>query len=322
MKKRLLSLILCLVMVFSLFPSFAMAAEGDPASADPAGSVYSIVAPGTEEATNPETASVKYEFYDSQGTPFNFDNGRSYQYVGEGGTLYFPGVPANADDSLKNPRFIGWWTKDDNGNWDEQVLNPDTDTAGKTISGLTGTSTVRLYARYSASYYLIYQAEDGIRVVAQEIYDAPGTVSLKNSGEWRVDYTPDSADKAFLGWSTQDDATTPMDSVTIDSHAPVKVYPVLVQAKWIHFTKNDKDSTDQYAAKGATATFTAPVAVQTGHTVSQDHSKLDVPEAPGYTFLGWWNGNTQWTDGTGAFVNGAGNQTLNADVDLFALWQA
>lgn len=285
----------------------------------------------------------------------------SWQYVGNNETLYYPGTPSY-DSAVggavdPNARFMGWYTKSGN-DWGECVLDPNADGDGIVITGVTGQNVVKLYARFDKTYYIVYHDENG-SILRTINYDVP-SAATKENGEWIVTYSPMGADatqKTFLGWST--DPTAPSnsaativgDTVTIPGADPgvLELYPCIANARWINFDKNDwtyipsdnpaeadyyvdpatlevtyvgKNNGGTHIRKGTGAAYVAPVPVQQGHLINADQPTLPVSSRPGYEFKGWYEGETQWTDANGNYVNGKGNAYLTADVTLTAKWEA
>lgn len=321
-------------------------------------SVYAVV---DGDESDPATKSIKYEFYYGS-TPYEYYNNlikTYYQYVGEGETLYYPGTPAYsevADGAVDpNAKFLGWYTKN-NSAWGECVLDPNIHgESGRVITGITQTTTVQLYARYEKTYYIVYRDENNT-VISTVTSDTP-TATVKTGNKWAQEYSPmgdEGAQKTFLGWSTDSNAaTTPTATivgatVTIPDSGTLTLYPCIAAAKWINFDKNDweyvvesdvskaeykqnasgefefvgKNNGGTHIRKGTGAVYVGPRPVQQGHMINADQPTLPVSSRPGYSFLGWWNGTTQWTDANGAYVGSVGNQQLSDDVTLTAHWEA
>lgn len=279
-------------------------------------SVYAIVEPGTEQ-TDPETYSVKYEFYYLD-KPYEFTNSDNettyYQYVGEGETLYYPGTPECTED-LINPKFLGWFDESDN-----LVLDPNTDVEnGIVITGVTANATVKLTAKYSATHYIIYHDKTNTNILATEAVDSDTNVSLKDGEEYRVVYTldaEDSKDKAFIGWALEPnkrDEASVVDTVDIPN-GTIELYPVIAPVFWYHFNKNDWVQNEDGEWVGSGAQYVAPRFVLQGESYAHRYGS-DIPEItrPGYTFAGWYYDEelTQQLDTSVA---------PTADVKLYAKW--
>lgn len=124
MKKRVVSLLLCLIMALSLIPTVAFAAEAS--SQDDGISLTSIRPPDDQ-------SYYTYEFY-------NGSTLISTQTVKDGDTLYEPPVTAPAGKT-----FIGW----------------DPAVAFGTVSGVTETKTITVKAQFEYGYHVTFLTTDG-----------------------------------------------------------------------------------------------------------------------------------------------------------------
>lgn len=183
-------------------------------------------------------------------------------------------VVAPASPEKTGYKFLGW--KDSNG---------DPFTGAKAF---VGGQTYTYEADFQQVYYVFFldAAENG-RVIATKEGASGETITVKD-----VTF-PVNADQAITGWYTESALTNRVESVTIDG-ANVTLYPKVETGYWI-----------TYNADGGS--YTAPAFVApTDNTVA--------PAAPtrvGYTFLGWYNGDTAFTFGG----------KLTESVTLTAKWQ-
>ena len=314
-------------------------------------SIYTIV--DSSATSDPDTYSIKYEFYyysqeDSAETPFYFMNNQGektyFQYVGEGETLYNPGVPVEGEEGKQ---FLGWYEKD--AEVDSPEISVDEDSV--TITGITSNQTIKLYARFEPNFYIQYiDARDVIYKTESELNNdfvvTGKKASLKedDSDDWRVPYQPDSANLAFLGWSTKQDATTEADVVTeVDfTNAEdniVTLYPVVAPVFWINFDKNDWVYTPEsdeskadyrqnesgeweyvgvnnggtHVRSGSGATYVAPLYVlKTDESVRARYETLPTTNRPGYKFNGWLDKHGEVFDL---------DTKLESDITLYADWE-
>lgn len=294
--------------------------DGDTVKFEAEGfSVYAIV----------DDTNAKYVFHNANGQEYYFVNKEgattTYQRVAVGGTLYNPGVPESpAGDNMQ---FMGWWTKSGS-NWDKQIIPPNVDSVKPDLSSLEeGTSTtIDLYARFDATYYLVYHDQTNENILSTETVTTNQNVSLLDSEtvgteneKLRVELVlsaEDAENHVFLGWATDPDKTSEEDVVKTVSFSggTLELYPVIADAYWINFDKNDwkyeenTNGTGQYALingeyvicpegytgqtynrAGTGATYVSPRFVLRGESYSDRYSN-NVPEStrPGYEFQGWF----------------------------------
>ena len=262
-------------------------------------SVYAIV---DGDDTTPETKSIQYVFHYSDKTSFQFINKNGNytdtQYVKDGETLFYPGVPTN-DPNQEGKEFWGWYEGTLNGD----ALEWGREAEFETPISVSETAIVNLYARYEQTYYVTYYDENG------NIYSV---VKHANGDSIRLDvagtessYTASNAQKAFLGWSTISGTTDEVpENTTLTVAGNVALYPAVNDVKWINFNGGET---------GNGASYTAPVYVL-GNIVTSDKKPED-PTRRGYAFQGWYKDAacTQpftW-DGT---------ETITEDITLYAKW--
>lgn len=169
MKKRVVSLLLCLIMALSLIPTVAFATEAS--SQDDGISLTSI---------RPDDQSYyTYKFYNgSSSTPI------STQTVKNGDTLLEPQVPAQ-DGKV----FTGWY--DETG----KLF-----TSFGTVSGVTETKTIRVDARFKDGYHVYFKDNNG-RIIATKTFANGTKVTFEDV------ILPVGSDEAITGWYKDVDRT-------------------------------------------------------------------------------------------------------------------
>lgn len=200
MKKRVVSLLLCLIMALSLIPTAAFAAEAS--SQDDGISLTSI---------RPDDQSYyTYEFYNgSSSTPI------STQIVKEGNTLYQPATPTTEEGKV----FTGWY--DEKGNLFTGF--------GK-VDEITKSDTIKLTAKIEDGYYVFFMNND--TVIDTETGKTGAEISL-NSVSFPVE-----ADQAITGWYKDKALTKPAgESVTIGT-SNTYLYAKVEKGHWITFDSN------------------------------------------------------------------------------------
>lgn len=198
MKKRVVSLLLCLIMALSLIPTVAFAAE---ASSQDDGISLTSIRPDDQRY-------YTYEFYNgSSSTPI------STQIVKEGDTLYQPATPTTEEGKV----FIGWY--DENG---------DPFTGFGTVGTIAKNDTIKLYAKIEDGYYVFFMDNKGTVI---------DTKTGKTGAEIKFDDVsfPVEADQAITGWYTDKDCTESAGtSVTIGAKN-IYLYAKVENGHWITF---------------------------------------------------------------------------------------
>ena len=196
MKKRVVSLLLCLIMALSLIPTTAFAVG--TSSQDDGISLTSIVQPD-------EKSYYTYEFY----------NGSELirtQIVKEGDELYQPETPTTPEGKV----FTGWY--DEKGNLFTGF--------GK-VDEITESDTIELYAGIEDGYYVFFMNND--TVIATKTGTTGTEISL-NSVSFPV-----KADQAITGWYYDVNRTQPAgESVTIRT-SNISLYAKVENGHWITF---------------------------------------------------------------------------------------
>lgn len=252
MKKRVVSLLLCLIMALSLIPTVAFAAEAS--SQDDGISLTSIRPPDDQ-------SYYTYEFY-------NGSTLISTQTVKDGDTLYEPPVTAPAGKT-----FIGW----------------DPAVAFGTVSGVTGTKTIRVDAKFEDGYHVTFLTTDGSVLCTATV--APNR-TLTDLPDEVKNYQP--AGKRVTAWKNGGVEFTTSTVVTGD----ITLTPECVDCYWVTFdTQGGSGVASQYVDQDNTLTLL----------------NVTVPTRTGYTFKGW----SLTQDGTTVT-----SVTPTADTTLYAIWEA
>lgn len=287
MKKRFMSLLLVLVMVFSLLPISAMA------------SVYPINE-GSDAAKAP-----KVVFH-------NGDAELSTQYLSSSdATVYDPGVP----EVDARQAFLGWCLEADLS--DKAMTIEEVNTYVKTNYGrIKANGVLNVYAKVMDTYFVTYVAPEVVKEGA-----APQTITQKveavyvpvgaDSYEFTVDvgYTPLERDQNFNGWIYEDDPDLKKmdDTITVSPAKDVTLTADVDEGYWITFDENDRpDASTNYHA-----TYQAPVFVEQGGTLNPNNGSYNV-KADGYTFDGWYTAKT----------GGERVTSVSAEQTVYAHWTA
>ena len=218
MKKRLLSLVLCLVMVFSLFPTFASATVHPVDD-----SVHALDVVFKNGSTTISTQSVFKQT--------NVDLPKD--------AIYDPGCPLEA-----GTMFLGWQIEGttDLVTVEEVLAYVNQHNSGVTVNAVT-----------SAVHYLVYKDENN-RVLKTDTVAQTEHPDWNVTVDY--DYVPAVSNQDHVGWTTTKDSDTVnyYNGETINvSAARVELYPVCKAGFWLSFDANigqDDDPTK--------ATFTAP----------------------------------------------------------------
>lgn len=197
MKKRVVSLLLCLIMALSLIPTVAFATE---ASSQDDGISLTSIRPDDQRY-------YTYEFYNgSSSTPI------STQIVKEGDTLYQPATPTTEEGKV----FIGWY--DENG-------TPFTG-FGK-VGTIAENKTIKLTAKIEDGYYVFFMNND---TVIDTKTGETGTVIKFDDVSFPV-----GAGQAITGWYTDKGCTASAGtSVTIGAKN-IYLYAKVENGHWITF---------------------------------------------------------------------------------------
>lgn len=199
MKKRVVSLLLCLIMALSLIPTVAFATEAS--SQDDGISLTSI---------RPDDQSYyTYEFYLSSDS----SHPDSTQIVKEGDTLYQPETPTTPEGKV----FTGWY---------DEAGNPFTGFGE--IDEITESDTIKLTARIEDGYYVFFKKTDGT-VIDTKTGTTGAEISL-NSVSFPVE-----ADQAITGWYKDGSLTESASNPVIIGTSNISLYAKVETGHWITF---------------------------------------------------------------------------------------
>ncbi|MBO5622784.1 MAG: InlB B-repeat-containing protein, partial [Butyrivibrio sp.] len=256
-------------------------------------SIFIIAGEGSSQSDvdGQQHAVVTYEFYDG-------DTLINTQTVKAGDELVSPGIPylGKTGDEKGRKEFDGWYTKKDNGQFDQKV------NFGTVSFVENANSTIKAYAKINTTYYVTFLGMgvngDGtdreiVQVKKVTLDNSQSTIiSVKG-----VSVTPKLATQAFDGWALSPDSKQTVE--TVDAATTDTVYAVVVNAHWITFDKN-----------GSGATYTGKKYVKDGETATAPAE----PSRAGYDFLGWYTeaeGGEEFT----------WDEELTKDITLYAHWK-
>ena len=255
MKKRVVSLLLCLIMALSLIPTVAFATE---ASSQDDGISLTSIRPDDQRY-------YTYEFY-------NGSDLISTQIVKEDDVLYQPETPPTEEGKV----FTGW-----------------VDESGKAFTGFgkVGTiaedKTINLTAKIEDGYYVFFMNND--TVIATKTGKTNDKVTFDS-----VSF-PVNANQAITGWYTDKELTQSAGNFVTIATSNIYLYAKVENGYWITFDSDGGSYVEpKFFATGANTE--APVA----------------PTKPGYTFAGWYKGDTLYTF----------NSPLAENIELEAHWTA
>lgn len=257
-------------------------------------SVYAIV---SDTPNDPKPYRATYKFFNADGTAFVFKNkiGEEVdnQILKDGEVLEDVGLPAG---SSANSKFLGWYDGDGN-------LVPTGE--AKTV---TRNETINLTAKFETVYNIVFMtaADNGgarsVEAVKQVSYTTGQSSAITVALNDVKTEAPDNT-KAFIGWNTNDNATTALESPATVTGDTV-FYPVFANASWLFFDEND-------GGHGGGASYTPPQFVLVGGVTTRP----DDPIRTNYEFKGWYNE----PECTTAFTFG---QRLTANKTVYAKWEA
>lgn len=198
MKKRVVSLLLCLIMALSLIPTVAFATE---ASSQDDGISLTSIRPDDQRY-------YTYEFYLSRDSREPY----STQIVKEGEKLYQPETPTTPEGKV----FTGWY---------DEAGNPFTGFGE--IDEIKSNEIIKLYARIEDGYYVFFM--NGDTVIATETGQTGAEISL-NSVSFPVE-----ADQAITGWYKDGSLTESASNPVIIGTSNISLYAKVETGHWITF---------------------------------------------------------------------------------------
>ena len=238
-------------------------------------SVYVVTTPDDED----EHFTHTYVFYaDANGDGKQEEWNKQILSAGE--TLNVPETPER-----NGYIFEGWFGED----------NSEFTNFGQEEGPLEENRTTNLYARYTEKvYYVFYKAgnDETSKILATQRYDQIGAVVETEKVQLGTE-----ENKAFLGWSTAQNAEKPDEEIRIpEDGSDLVLYPVIVDVHWITFDSQGGSAIE-------------PVYVRTGETTEEPEE----PTYTGYEFDGWY------TDSSCENKFEFGN-TLQDSITLYAKW--
>lgn len=202
MKKRVVSLLLCLIMALSLIPTAAFAVG--TSSQDDGISLTSIVKPD-------EKSYYTYKFYLSSDSSEPY----STQIVKQGEKLYQPETPETPEGKV----FAGWY--------DNALCQGDPFTGFGEIDEIKSNEIINLYARIEDGYYVFFM--NGDTVIATKTGQTGAEIKFDD-----VSF-PVNADQAITGWYMDEALTEPAGNpVTIGTNN-IYLYAKVEDGHWITF---------------------------------------------------------------------------------------
>jgi len=199
MKKRVVSLLLCLIMALSLIPTVAFAAEAS--SQDDGISLTSIVRP------DDQSYYYTYEFYIGSDLI-------STQIVKQGEMLKQPATPETPEGKV----FTGWYD----------------DETGKLFTGfgkvdtIAKNKTIKLTAKIADGYYVYFKDNTG-RIIATKTGTTGQTITFED-----VSFAVDT-NQAITGWYTDKGCTASAGTSVIIGAKNIYLYAKVENGHWITF---------------------------------------------------------------------------------------
>ena len=196
--KRVFSAFLAFVMVFTMLPLDAWAADGT--------SDNSLVAPMNVVEPDEGNKVDTYQFY-KDGTLVDT------QYVMSGDTVFAPKSPEK-----EGYKFTGWNTKED-GTGDAFTPGQKDDVTGVTYT---------YHAVFQQVYYVFFLNQDGVVCTTKE--------GISGASISTADVTfPMGTDEGIEGWYYDEDRTEPVQGDVVINGANITLYPKVAQGSWITF---------------------------------------------------------------------------------------
>lgn len=318
MKKRWLALLLALVMLVSVLPTAALAADANEVRTDAQLTVTYNANGGTFERYN-EADNTYYQY-----TAFEDDNNGAYYKAGDRATVQ-SFLPYKQDGGTYYV-FDGWMLEGQSG------LLHEGDTF--TMPGASVTLTAQ-WSLWASEYDVVYDAnggafEDGTLTPAEYYYDGPYAEDAEVS---QTALVPVKANSIFRGWKllsparlswrangtsfVMPDCEVVFQAVWTQKDA-VTTYEVTYDANGGRFDDGCLTHDDGYYAYGDRVWITA-----------------EEPARSGYTFAGWWpDYESYWYDWTtddydffvkygyfrSAYAYGDSYTMPRRDVTFYAIW--
>ena len=203
------------------------------------------------------------------------------QYIKDGETLVEPAVP----ELENNEEFLGWYIGENKVDFSSAI---SVETA----------ETVNVVAKINSNYYITFKEVNGTTNFNVLKVENAGDVDISS-----ISYPPEAAEQAFIGWSLEPNGSVIGNTISVNED--MTLYPIVVEAYWIHFNEND-------GGTGGGASYTGPIYVEAG----RDVSTIEKPEDPtraGYDFDGWYTDESLTT-----LYSWSG--ALDSNITLYAKW--
>ncbi len=245
------------------------------------------------------------------------------QTVKKGDTLNDPGIPPQVDNSV----FIAWYVEGESTPIELPMVIESTDGYAK--------DEVKVVAQYKKIYYVTFHGVNGGR------YTLKSAEAIGEEIPWVIvddeEVAAPTNMQAFKGWSTVEGDPTKLIVKDESGHCRVNakevsdVYPVIVDAYWVHFDENDDtyidvEGQDEPVKIGGGASYTGPQFLEYDDVFGK--AKPENPTRNGYTFAGWSfdpegnnmvaeTGDRSWASLVQNVVEEGSN-----DITLYAQWTA
>lgn len=185
------------------------------------------------------------------------------QYITSGSNLKLPATPQK-----EGFVFEGWF------------IGKEKLTDGMTPT-VTGGKTVRVEAKFAAASYVRFVDTDN-KTVVHTAKGNPGEPVSQDDLETAAKKVNLNQDQSVTGWNTTENADAEMTTIQF-AQGTVTLYPVVKTGYWVTFDSNG-------------GSYVEPLFGKAGTTVE---FKAITPERAGYTFDGWFMGETKVTAANG-----------------------